>query len=326
MNCIQSATRTRLERFIVLPMRGTVASSLVALTLTAPSQAFAQAPFDDLALSVNLDDQLRIEDQSGGKVAGRLTGLTLDEIVIQTDAGESRFTRDTVREVAVRGYRLRRSALIGAGLFAVVGAVTMCARGEENCAAIGLFGAAPIGAGVGLAVGALIPRMKPVYRASADRVLPARAGAQAGFLADLALRVNLNDQVQVEDRSGGRTTGRLTRLTADEMTVRTDAGEKHFTPETVRQVGVRRRPIRMAVLVGAGVGATVGAVAGCTGPDREECADAPIVVGALGAGLGLAAGALIHRTGIVYPEAGRQTLVVPVISRAAVGVTVSRQW
>ena len=143
---------------------------------------------------------------------------------------------------------------------------------------------------------------------------------------DLALRVNLDDQLQVEDQSGGTTRGRLTRLTRDEIAIQTDAGEKHFPRDTVRQVAVRRHPLRLAVLIGAGAGAATGAVAACTGPGREECGDAPILVGALGAGLGLAAGALMHRTTIVYPEAKKRTLASPVVSRDAVGVRVSLCW
>ncbi|HLE77243.1 MAG TPA: hypothetical protein VJA65_02405, partial [bacterium] len=149
---------------------------------------------------------------------------------------------------------------------------------------------------------------------------------QASLLEDLALRVNLNDQLRVDDRSGVGTTGRLTRLTADEITLQTAAGEKHFTRETVRQVAVRRQPLRMAVLIGAGAGAATGAVAACAGPEREECADAPIMAGAFGAGLGLVVGALIHRTTIVYPEAEKRTLISPVISRDAGGVRVSLYW
>ena len=71
------------------------------------------------------------------------------------------------------------------------------------------------------------------------------------------------NQLRVEDGSGTGTIGRLTRLTADEITLQTAAGEKHFTRDTVRQVAVRRQPLRMAVLIGAGVGAATGAVAGC---------------------------------------------------------------
>jgi hypothetical protein len=82
----------------------------------------------------------------------------------------------------------------------------------------------------------------------------------------------------------------------------------------------------MAVLIGAGAGAATGAEIACTGSNHEECADAPIMAGALGAGLGLAVGALIHKTTIVYPEPEKRTFVGPAISRDGVGVQVSRRW
>ena len=335
MNCIRPTTHTWIERFTVLWMRRTVVVSFFALVLLAPSQGSAQAlqSFEDLALRVNLDDQLQVEDQSGVKATGRLTHLTRGEIAIQTEAGEKRFTRDTARAVAVRGHALRKGALIGAGVFAVLGAVACSSReareGQGSCI-VGPLSFAPFGAGVGLAMGALIPRMRTVYRAPKNDASVSRSrdaiGVQASLLEDLALRVNLNDQLRVDDRSGVGTTGRLTRLTADEITLQTAAGEKHFTRETVRQVAVRRQPLRMAVLIGAGAGAATGAVAACTGPEREECADAPIMAGAFGAGLGLVVGALIHRTTIVYPEAEKRTLILPVISRDTVGVRVNVHW
>ncbi len=314
-------------------LRRTGLASFVALMLLAPSQGSAQAlqSFEDLALRVNLDDQLQVEDQSGAKATGRLTHLTRDEMAVQTEAGEKRFTSDTVREVAVRGHALRKGALIGAGVFAALGAVECWGRSHgRNCASWPLLDAVLIGAPWGLVVGELIPGMHTVYRASANRlsISPSRdtIGAQASLLEDLALRVNLNDQLRVDDRSGVGTTGRLTRLTADEITLQTAVGEKHFTRETVRQVVLRRQPLRMAVLIGAGAGAATGAVAACTGPEREECADAPIIAGAFGAGLGLAVGALIHKTTVVYPEPEKRTFVLPAISRGAVTVRVSRRW
>jgi hypothetical protein len=307
--------------------------SFIAFILLAPSQGWAQAlqSFEDLALRANLDDQLQVEDQSGVKATGRLTRLTRDEIAIQTDAGEKRFTSGTVREVAVRGHLLRKGALVGTGVFAVLGALAVCSHeGGGDCIIVGPLGAAPIGAGVGLAMGAFISRMRTIYRAPESRAsLPgsrAASGGQASLLEDLALRVNLDDQLRVEDQSEARTTGRLTRLTADEITLQTAAGEKHFTRETLRQVAVRRQPLRLAVLIGAGAGAATGAVAACAGSEREECADAPIIAGAFGTGLGLAVGALIHKTTPVYPEAKGRTVILPVISRDAVGVRVSRRW
>ena len=304
-----------------------------ALVLLAPSLGAAQPlqSFQDLALRVNLDDQLRVEERSGARTTGRLTRLTRDDITIQTDAGEKRFASDTVRAVAVRGHTLRKGALIGAGVLAVLGAVATCSHeGGGTCIIIGPLGAAPLGAGLGLAMGALIPQMRTVYRAPNNDASVSRSrdaiGVQASLLEDLALRVNLNDQLRVDDRSGVGTTGRLTRLTATAITLQTAAGEKHFTRETVRQVAVRRHPLRMAVLIGAGAGAATGAVAACAGPDREECADAPIMAGAFGAGLGLAVGALIHKTTIVYPEPEKRTFIVPAISRGAAGVRVSVHW
>jgi hypothetical protein len=314
-------------------MRPTFIVSLFALTVVAPCRASAQVlqSFEDLALRINLGDELRVEDQLGVRTRGRLIRLSGDGIWIQTDLGEKHFTSDAVRGVARRGHSLPKGALIGAAVVAVLGAVATCSHEDgANCVIVGALRAAPVGVGAGMAVGALIPRMETVYRALESRApvpaLRAAPGVQTSLLEDLALRVNLDDELRVEDRSGVRTTGRLTRLTADEITIRTDGGEKRFTRETLRQVAVRRRPLRMAVLVGAGVGAVAGAAAACTGPDREECADAPILAGALGAGLGLAVGALLYRTTIVYPDTPKRTLVLPMISRDAAGVRVSLQW
>ena len=317
---------------------------LAAGALAAPIANRAQSPqqtpqpaaqplqsFQNLALRVNLDDRLRVEDRSSARINGRLTHLTRDGIAIQTDAGERRFTSDAVREIAVRGHELRKSALIGAGVFAVLGTIANCSHHDGGtCFIVGPLVGAPIGAGVGLAMGALIPRMRTVYRAPENAAPISRPavpiGVPASLIEDLALRVNLGDQLRIEDRSGASAIGRLDRLTDDEITLHTSVGDKHFTRETVRQVALRRQPLRVAVLIGAGVGTVAGAVAACTGSDREECADAPIIVGALGAGVGLGVGALIHRTTIVYPELEKRTSVLPVISRGAVGVRASVRW
>lgn len=311
-------------------MHRTVVVFCCALVMLAPRHGLAQElrSFEDLALRINLDDRLQVEDQSGVKTTGRLTRLTRDDLAIESDAGEKRFTTDTVRTVAVRGYGLRKGALIGAGVFAGLGAVAAAAHGGS---AAGSLAAAPLGAAFGTAVAALIPRMKAIYRASENGASVPRSrdaiGVHASLLEDLALRVNLDDQLRVDDQSGGRTTGRLTHLTADEITLQTNAGEKHFTRDTVGRVAVRRRPLRMATLIGAGGGAVYGTVAACrSGADDGECPDGWIFGGGLGAGAGLVVGALIHRTTVVYPEPEKRTLVLPVISRRAGGVSVSVRW
>jgi hypothetical protein len=311
-------------------MKPALSLTLIAYLLAPPLPVTAQPlrSFDALALRVNLDDQLRVEDQSGVKATGRLTRLTRDEIAIQTDAGEKHFTSEQVRNVAMRGHALGKSALIGAGVFAVLGVVATATQGGNDGARP--IGAVVIGAGLGVAIGALIPQMKTIYRPPEDRASVPRSrdavAIQPSLLEDLGLRVNLDDTVRVEDQSGVRTSGRLTTLTDQAITIQTSAGEQHFTRETVRQVAVRRQPIRMAVLIGAGAGAALGAAIGCTGPERGECADGPIMIGAVGAGVGLAVGALIHRTTVVYPDPEKRTAVVPVISRNGAAVRVSRRW
>lgn len=314
-------------------MRNVLISAAIALVLWAPSPGVAQpspSP-QELALHLNLDDLVRIEDTSGVRTTGRLTHLTVDEIAVQTDSGEKRFTRDSVRGVAVRGYSLGKGALTGAGVFAVLGAVANCSHeGGGACILIGSLGGAPIGAGIGLVIGALAPRMRTVYPtrqgAAPVSTLPAAIGVRAGPLEDLTLRVNLDDQLEIEDQFGVTTIGRLTRLTANEITIRTAAGERPFTHEAIRQVAVRRRPLRTASLIGAAVGAAAGAVAACTGSDRGECADAPTMLGAAGAGVGLVLGALVHRTTVVYPEPSAQAFVSPVVSRSGVGIRASLHW
>ena len=308
--------------------------AFVVLITLAPSASSGQSvsSFEHLALRINLGDELQVEDQSGVRTRGRVVRLTRDELVLQTDGIEKHFTSGTVREVGVRGHSLRKSALIGAGVFAVLGAAATCAHeGGGDCVGLGAVRAAPIGAGVGLGLGAVFSKMKSIYRAPLGGAVPqplTASGGRPSLLENLGLWVNLGDQLEIEDQSGVKTIGRLTGLTPNEIVIHTFAGDRRFTRGTVRQIALRDRPLRTSVLIGAGVGAAAGAVAACIGPDRSECVDGPIMLGALGAGAGLAVGALIHRTTIVYPEASKATRISawPVIARRAFGVRVCLDW
>ena len=159
----------------------------IAVVLLAPSPGSAQPlqSFQDLALRINLDDRLRIEDPSGARTTGRLARLTLDEITLSTGVGEKRFTSATVREVAVRRNWRRKGVLIGAGVFAVLFAVAPACRSNSDCIPIA---AAPVGAGVGLAVGALIPRMTTVFRAQEKRTSFSPEFSRATIGAQASLR------------------------------------------------------------------------------------------------------------------------------------------
>jgi hypothetical protein len=281
--------------------------------LLTPSPGGAQVLqwFEDLPLRLNLNDQVQIQDESGAKVTGRVTRLTRDEIMIQTSAGEKRFTLGGVRAAAIRAHALRRGALVGAGLFAILGAVATCSHeGGSGCGIVGPLRAAPIGAGLGLALGGLIPQMKAVYRRPEGAVSvsgSSRAGsAESSLLEELGAWVNLDDDLRIEEPSGIMKTGRLTSLTDTEVTIETSSGERRFTREALRRVAVRDRPLRAATLIGAGAGAVYGGLAACITADRTECPDATLIGAGLGAAAGLVVGSLLHSTKVVYPESQRQ--------------------
>lgn len=310
---------------------GPVTVLFLALFLLTPASGVAQVlqSFEDLPLRVNLNDQIEVEDARGTKIAGRVMRLTRDEITIQTGAGEKRFTRDTIRAAAVRGNPLRRGALVGAGVFAVLGAVATCSNeGGKACGIVGSVRAAPIGAGVGLALGGLIPQMNPVYRAAASPSFRV-GGVEPSLLEELGGWVNLHDRLRIEERSGIKRAGRLTNLTDTEMTIETGTGEKRLTRGALRQVAVRHHPLRAATLIGAGVGAAYGGLAACLARDRTECPDAAIIGAGLGAGTGLVVGMLLHDTKVVYPEPERErrgtVRVVPFVPPGG-GVAVTGSW
>ena len=297
----------------------------IALVLLAPSLGIAQSlqSFQDLALRVNLGDRLRIEDQSGVKTTGRLTHLTPEEVTIQTGAGEKRFTSTTVREIVVRRNTRRKGVLIGAAVGAAAGAVAGCWGPDREECADGAIILGGVGAGVGLALSAFVPRLTSVYSSPID-MAPARGSARPpGPLDDLALRVNLDDRLRVEDMSGTRTSGRLSHLTGDEMTIETDAGEKRFTSALVREVAVRSYPLGKGALIGAAVFAVALAAAPACRSDRD-CN--PIVAAPLGAGVGLAVAALIPRMRTVYRAQAKRASLSPDFSRGTVGVRASLRW
>jgi hypothetical protein len=275
----------------------------IALALLASSPGLTQPlqSFQDLPLRVNLDDRLQVEDQSGMRTTGRLTRLTREEITLSTDAGEKRFTNATVREVAVRRRSLRKGVLIGAGVGAALGALAACGGPERSECADGPIMLGALGAGVGLVVSAAIPRVTIVYRAPIDMAPSRGLAPPPGLFDDLALQVNLDDRLRIEDQSGTRTTGRLTRLTGDEMTIETDAGERRFTGASVREVAVRGYSLGKRTLIGAGIGAGVFAVLAAAAPTcRSNPNCTPIGAAPFGAGVGLALGALIPQMTTVF--------------------------
>ncbi len=143
---------------------------------------------------------------------------------------------------------------------------------------------------------------------------------------DLALRVQLGNQVRIEDNSGVRITGRLTRLSPDEIAIEAESGERLFASRDVRVVSRRQGSILRGALIGAGALAALGAISECRGGKNHYCGEGLGMGLIFGAGLGGCTGSFFPRTTTVYRARERQAFLSPVLSRQGVGVRVGLSW
>jgi hypothetical protein len=143
--------------------------------------------------------------------------------------------------------------------------------------------------------------------------------------ADLPLRLDLGDRVIVERRTLGPVSGRVVRLTREEIVVEGEAAV------VVARADVSRVRVRGDSLSsGARIGALVGGAIGCgvlgvfSGEARGgDCVQGLLFLGALGAGVGLAVDALHTGTTTVFtapdgPTAHRRGGAAGVALRATV--------
>lgn len=127
--------------------------------------------------------------------------------------------------------------------------------------------------------------------------LAASASAQeAATFADLPVRLNLGDEVGIEDRSGAVTWGRLERLTAEEIAIAAKPGaERVFPGASVRRVQKRGDSLWNGFRWGTVIGGAVGCVfaAGFAEHWRfEDCPAGILFIAPVGTGLGLAVDAM----------------------------------
>ncbi len=135
---------------------------LSARASSEAASAGEPGPLDELALHVNLGDWLRVRRRSGTTVNGRLTRLSGHEIALAGESGDVLVGHTAISAVAVRRYALGRGALIGAVTFTALAFAAPACRDNPDCVPLA---AAPFGAGVGVAIGALVPRMRTIFRA-----------------------------------------------------------------------------------------------------------------------------------------------------------------
>lgn len=308
-------------------MRRIVLLILALFLFALPCSAQTLQSYRQLALRVNLDDQVRVVDASGRAATGRLTAMTSEALVVLTPNGEQRFTTRAIRSIDVKGHAMRRGAAVGAAVFLGLNVIA-ASRNKSAGGVAGAVFAMSAGAGLGTGIGALIPQDIASYEVQTLDIAapPVRSGASP-FFDDIARRANLDDALTVDTHADGRITGRLIALTDDAVTLATDTGPQTIARDTITTIARINRPIRTSALIGAVAGAAVGLSAGCTGNDKSECFDGAVLLGGLSAGAGAIVGALIQQRSIVYttPRAVAATFS-PIWSRRGIGVHVHLRW
>lgn len=310
-----------------------VAVIVLAVGMIAPSLGDAQRvqTFAELPLRINTDDRVRVTDAAGAKVLGRVHRFGRDGLVLATNAGERTLAPGDVRGLDVRGPSTKRGALVGAGVFAVLGAVACSQNEKSGCWSWPVLDAVFFGAPLGLLVGSWIPSMRPVYAAGASPAGQPRDRATVGtgpsLRESLGMRVNQGDRLAVLNSSGVEMLGSLRALDDDALTLGGPTGlETVFTRETLRRVALARGHGRRGAWIGFLVGAGSGAAFSCTGDDTAECPDAIIMLGGMGAGAGAIIGAISRTEHVVYPVKEQSLSVAPMLQRERVGVRVSYRF
>lgn len=123
--------------------------------------------------------------------------------------------------------------------------------------------------------------------------LATSAAAQpVATFADLPARLNVGDRVSVEDRSGAVTSGRLERLTPEELAVAPGAGTARVFPAaSVRRVQRRGDSLGNGLRLGAIIGGALGGALGGAFSGEFRASDlmqGAAIFGAVGLGLGVA--------------------------------------
>ena len=156
-------------------------------------------------------------------------------------------------------------------------------------------------------------------------------------------RVKENQQVRLIDDQGREWQGRIAALTPDSLTLVTRDRKKWDVPYgTILRID---RP-HDGVANGAAIGFISGAVLGLAAVITEEaddcepdfgffsCSDptagayvlAPLVIGGLGAGIGVGIDALIRRDGNLYRRSDTRVALAPALGRGVRGFRVSVRW
>ena len=141
--------------------------------------------------------------------------------------------------------------------------------------------------------------------------------------------MNRGDSATVRNSAGTAFRGRVLDLSPDEIVLRIDGQRRRFAEADVREVSIKGDSLRDGTLIGAGTGALVGALIFKNFSGENRAGDAlggALLVGALGAGLGLATDALLRGDTVVYRR-GAVTMAPLLSPGRAYGVSLTfHRW
>lgn len=147
--------------------------------------------------------------------------------------------------------------------------------------------------------------------------------------------------IEVIGNAGNKTRGRLLRFDADSLTLESGRREVTVNRRDVSQIYQRGDSVKNGMLIGMGIGVALGTTVAfpptecggyfenprpCTGGERATLAGVfGGTLGALGFGIGAGIDALITGRRLLYQRPG-PVGVIPLVSRAAGGLSISVSW
>jgi hypothetical protein len=159
----------------------------------------------------------------------------------------------------------------------------------------------------------------------ADPPGAAQAQESARSFDELHIRLKPGDTVWVVDAQGREVKGKLRELSSTSLTM-DSWGRKTFRAEAVRLVKQKKaHPFGRGALIGGAAGAVIG-LALLAGPDGDEAMGTePLMLGGIGAGVGIGVAALFPRKEfVVYRAPGSSNPVsvslAPVVAPRARGI------
>ena len=165
-------------KIILLVSMAVILAAATAGAQTAPSDTLSDTGLAPGAI-------VRITDSSGALVQGKLVGLTPTSIRVKAGRSVKEWRASDILEIQKRHEdTVLDGALIGLGVGIAAGIATAygaCSHPDSECEAIANVVFIPIGAGGGLAAGALIDRSMHRF----DTVFRSRTSARSWFWAPL---------------------------------------------------------------------------------------------------------------------------------------------